>query len=158
MIRAASSADVPRLLELGREMHAESRYARHAWDDAKVETLLHSLIAEDDGLALVAEQGGKVIGGFLGWACDHWCTGARQSFDYALFVSAAHRGSIAGARLLLAYARWARGRGVPDDLIGLGITTGVDLAASTRLFRLCGFEHVGHLFTFGDPNARPTSH
>lgn len=158
MIRVAAAADIPRMLELGREMHAESRYARHAWDDAKVHVLLQSLIVEDDGLALVAEKGGQIIGGFLGWACDHWCTGARQSFDYALFVGAEHRGSLAGARLLLAYAKWARGRGVPDDMIGLGITTGVDLAASTRLFRLCGFEHVGHLFTYGDTHARAPGH
>lgn len=155
MIRAAVAADIPRMLVLGREMHAESRYAGHVWDDAKVEALLQSLIAEADGLALVAEKGDQIIGGFLGWACDHWCTGSRQSFDYALFVGAEHRGSLAGARLLLAYARWARERGVADDMIGLGITTGVDLAASTRLFRLCGFEHVGHLFTYGGRDAHP---
>jgi len=158
MIREATAADIPVMLSLGREMHAESRYATHAWDDGKVDALLRALIASDDGLAMVAERDGEVVGGFLGSATDHWCTGARQSFDYALFVTAAHRGSLIGARLLKRYARWAASRGVPTDLIGLGITTGVDLAASTQLFAACGFQHVGHLFTYGARDAGSTGH
>ena len=148
MIRHASHDDISTMLDLGRAMHAESRYAVHAWDEGKVRTLIARLIDDDDGLALVAEQDGRMVGGFLGEAYDHWCTGARQSFDYALFVLPEHRGTLAGARLLRRYAAWAESRGVPANMIGLGITTGVDLAATTRLFELSGFAHVGHLFVW----------
>lgn len=148
MIRDATHVDIPTMLALGRQMHAESRYAAFPWNDAKVDALLRTLIDSDDGLALVAEKGGELIGGFLGAAFDHWCTDARQSSDFAMFVTPEHRGGMVGLRLLRRYAAWAAGRGVPPGLIGCGITTGVDLAASTRLYQACGFEHVGHLFTY----------
>lgn len=146
MIRNATRADVATMLALGRAMHAESRYAVHAWDDAKVAELIATLIDSDDGLALVVEQGGELVGGFLGAAFDHWCTGARQSSDYALFVRPESRGGLIGLRLLRRYATWARSRGVPEDLVGVGITTGVDLAANTRMFEIAGFRNVGNLF------------
>lgn len=148
MIREATIADIPAMLALGRAMHAESRYAVHAWLDEKVEPLLQGLIEHEDGLALIAEKDGVAVGGFIGSAADHWCTDARQSFDYALFIAPEHRGGLLGLRLLRRYAAWARSRGVADDLIGLGITTGVDLAASTRMFEIAGFGHVGNLFTY----------
>lgn len=148
MIREATTDDIGVMLNLGAEMHAESRYTRFTWNDAKVHRLLETLIASDDGLALVAEREGRVVGGFLGAAFDHWCTDARQSSDFALFVLPEHRGGLIGLRLLRRYAAWARSRGVADDLIACGITTGVDLAASTRMFDLCGFQHSGNLFTF----------
>lgn len=148
MIREATHADIPIMLALGQEMHEESRYAAHPWNASKVHTLLQGLIDSADGLALVAERDGRAVGGFIGMAADHWCTDARQSFDLALFVLPEHRGTLVGARLLRRYAAWASSRGVPDDLIGCGITTGVDLASSTRLFEAVGFAHVGHIFTY----------
>lgn len=151
MIRNATHSDIPGMIRLGCAMHAESRYAGHAWRDAKVRDLIGTLIDSDDGLALVVEgEDGELIGGFLGSAFDHWCTGARQSSDFALFVRPESRGGLIGLRLLRRYATWARSRGVADDLIGLGITTGVDLAASTRMFEIAGFHNVGNLFVLGE--------
>lgn len=148
MIRAATISDTDSMLFLGRAMHTESRYSRFTWSDEKVRSLIHTLIASDDGLALIAEKDGAPVGGFIGAAFDHWCTDARQSSDFALFVLPEHRGGMLGLRLLRQYAKWAKGRGVPDDLIGCGITTGVDVAASTRLFHIAGFAPAGNLFTF----------
>lgn len=137
------------MLSLGEAMHAESpRFRALPWDADKVRRLIAHLIESDDGLAIVAEQGGAVIGGFMGMAFDHWCTDARASTDLALFVHPEHRGGLTGARLLRVYARWAKGRGVADALLMCGVTTGVNLASSTRLVELCGFEHDGHLFTY----------
>lgn len=148
MIREATHEDIPRMLQLGEAMHAESRYAAHRWAAEKVAVLLRVLIDSDDGLALVAEKDGVAVGGILASAFDHWCTDARQSSDFALFVLPEHRGGLIGPRLLRRYVKWALGRGVAPDLLGCGITTGVDLAASTRLYELSGFEHAGHLFIY----------
>lgn len=149
MIRDATTDDIPRMLILGQEMHAESRYGVHPWNDAKVHALIERLIESPDGLALVVEKDGDMVGGMLAAAFDHWCTDTRQASDFALFMTAEHRGGLAGLRLLRRFATWARSRGVPDDMIGCGITTGVDLASSSRLFEIAGFQAVGNLFTFG---------
>lgn len=144
MIRLATAADIPAMLVLGEAMHAESRFRHRRWNTEKVRQLLVWLIEDADGLALVAEQGGEVVGGFMGMVQDHWCTDSRESCDLALYVSPAHRGGMSAARLLTRYRSWARARGA--DSILLGITTGVDLATSTRLYERLGFQHVGHLF------------
>lgn len=149
MIREATRDDIPAMLALGEAMHGESRYARFPWNVEKVTKLLQALVDSEDGLALIAEQDGEPVGGFIGAACDHWCTDARTSSDFALFVRPDHRGGMLGLRLLRRYAAWARSRGVADDLICTGITTGIDVAASTRLFELAGFKTAGPLFVFG---------
>lgn len=143
MIRAATPADIPTMLQLGEAMHAESRYARHPWNTAKVEALIAGLIESPDGLALVAERDGALIGGFLGSVDEHYFTNARQACDFALFVSPDRRGALTGKQLLAAYVAWARERGA--DMIQLGITTGVKTEATTMLAEACGFERVGAL-------------
>ena len=151
MIRDARHDDIPAMLALGEAMHHESpRFSRFPWNSAKVAQLLPVLIDSDDGFAVIAEKDGVPIGGMLASAFDHWCVDARMSTDFALFIAPAHRGSaMLGLRLLRRYVRWAQGRGVPDPFIQCGISTGVDLAASTELYRLAGFDHVGHLFEYG---------
>ncbi|WP_267086473.1 GNAT family N-acetyltransferase [Xanthomonas sacchari] len=132
------------MLALGEAMHGESRFAHRRWNTEKVRALLRWLIDDPDGLALVAEDGGQIIGGFMAMVQDHWCTDSRESCDLALYVQQDRRGGLAAARLLQRYRAWAQSRGA--DSILLGITTGVDLSTSTRLYERLGFQHVGHLF------------
>lgn len=144
MIRNATHDDIPAMLVLGEAMHAESRFAHRTWQTEKVRALMAWLIDDADGLMLVYDHQGVPVGGFLGMVQDHWCTDSRESCDLALYVLPAFRGTIAAARLLMKYREWARGRGAESRL--LGITTGVDLATSTKLYERIGFQHVGHLF------------
>lgn len=149
MIRDATPADIPTMLRLGEAMHGESpRFRSLRWDAGKVERLIASLIDSEDGLALVAVRRGEIIGGFIGMAYDHWCTDARASTDLALFVHPDHRGGVTAALLVRRYAAWAKGRGVADELLSCGVTTGVNLPGTTRMLEVCGFEHDGHLFTY----------
>ncbi|WOS40680.1 GNAT family N-acetyltransferase [Xanthomonas rydalmerensis] len=144
MIRFALHSDIPAMLVLGEAMHEESRFRSRPWNTEKVRKLLAWLIDDPDGIALVAEDDGRIIGGFMGMVQDHWCTDSRESCDLALYVTPEHRGGLTAARLLNKYRNWAHERGA--DSVLLGITTGVDLATSTRLFERLGFQHVGHLF------------
>lgn len=146
MIRPATIADVPAMLALGQQMHDESRFDVLRWSARKVEALLHTCIASEDALALVAERDGAVIGGFIGFVGEHWCSEDRVAYDMALYIRSDRRGSIAGVRLLVAYREWAQSRGAVQ--ITCGITTGVTLEATTRLYQAAGFVHVGHLFEY----------
>ena len=146
MIRNATPDDIPALLELGELMHAESRYAHMKWSALKVCRLIEWLIENDEGLALVAERDGEVIGGFLGVIEEHYFTEEKVAGDLALFVNPDKRGGIAACQLLRAFIAWAQKQNV--SLIQAGITTGVNLDTSTRLFEaVCG-RLVGHLFEF----------
>lgn len=149
MLRAANYHDISRMVALGEAMHGESRFDAIGWDSQKVADLIAGLISSDDGLALVAEQGCEIVGGFLGFIDTHWCSNDRVASDLALYVTPAHRGGTTGLRLLRAYATWATDRGA--KMVTCGITTGVALDASTRLFQIAGFAHVGHLFALGEP-------
>jgi len=150
VIRPATAADVATIVAIGEAMHDESRYRDPLpWCAPKVTGLLDWLLASDDGLVLVAEAGGAIVGGFLGMVEDHWCSRARVATDFALYVVPEHRGSTVAARLLGAYITWARDRGAV--LVQAGITTGVHVEATSRLYERMGFQRVGNLFEIGDP-------
>lgn len=147
MIRLATLIDVPAMVDLGQAMHAESpRFSVLPWNGAKLRALIETLIAQPEGLALVAVRDGVVIGGFLGMAVPHFASDALVSCDVALYVAQDRRGGMAAARLLRAYVQWAKARGAV--LIQAGITTGVNLKATSRLFASVGFEPAGNLFEF----------
>lgn len=64
MIRNATPADIPFVMEMGRKFADEAGVtARIGWDDESVHDMLETLIAEDDGILLVSECG--MIGGFV---------------------------------------------------------------------------------------------
>lgn len=151
MIRPANLLDIPRMVQLGAAMHAESRFASLSWDADKVAELIAGLIDHRQGLALVAVREGQVIGGFLG-ACEaHFFSSDKFACDLALFVEPGKRGGVAAARLLKAFVTWAQKQGA--SMIQSGITTGVDLDKSTKLYQACGFAHVGNLFEYqGESN------
>lgn len=144
MIRNATTADIPIMLDLGEAMHAESRYARFPWNRDKVAELIRALIASDDGLALVDEMGGMIVGGILAAIEDSFFGPARFACEFAVFAEPSARGGMVGARLLRAYVAWAREQGAA--LIQAGITTGVTEKSSARLYSVVGFYPVGTLF------------
>ncbi len=146
MIRGATHDDIPTMIALGEAMHAESRYARFPWNSEKVAALIGALIDSDDGLALVAESGGEVVGGMLAVIEDSFFGPARFACEFAVFVRPDVRGGPAAARLLLAYAQWARDGGA--ELVQAGITTGVAAESSARLYDAVGFRPVGQLFEY----------
>jgi N-acetylglutamate synthase-like GNAT family acetyltransferase len=64
MIRAATVADIPALLEMGRKFADEAGVtARVGWDEESVEAMLEGLIEDPDGIVLVSERG--MIGGMV---------------------------------------------------------------------------------------------
>lgn len=146
MIRDATHADIPRLLILGEQMHAESRYRGLPYSAEKMAGLFAGLVDGGDGCLLVAEKAGGVVGVFAGWCAPHYFTDARVASDFGLFVEPAHRGGALAALLLRRFVAWARDRGAV--LIDAGITTGVHLEATTRMYCGLGFVPVGTVFEF----------
>lgn len=144
MIRPATHDDIDRLTELGEQMHVESRFAHLPIDRAKVRALFAHLIESPDGLLIVSEKDGEVIGGFAGYVCEHYFARTKVAQDFGLFIAPEFRGGLSAPRLLKAYVDWAKEKGAA--MIQAGITTGVHVEASTQLYLRMGFQPAGNLF------------
>lgn len=144
MIRPATATDIPRLLELGEKMHQESpQFAPYAWSAFKVGKLIEWLINEGDGLVLVCEHEGEIVGGFLGVITEQFFSYDRFAQDFALFVLPDRRGAHAGKQLIEGFKAWANLMGVKANI---GISTGVNVDSTGRLLEACGFERFGYLY------------
>jgi N-acetylglutamate synthase-like GNAT family acetyltransferase len=148
MIRPATTNDIPAMVALGRLMHEESIYAPYAFDGEKVSNLIAALITTRFGIALVEEQGGVVIGGFIGVIQQHWFGSDTCASDFALFVDPAHRTGMTGLKLIKQYIKTAREKGA--DQIMLANSTGVEAERVAKLFESLGFKRRGYVFEYAN--------
>ena len=143
MIRLATYADIPQMVDLGSLMHKESRFSVLRYDCEKVANLVHHLISSDQ-CALVAEEDGVVVGLFIGMILPHWCSSDLVSMDMALFVNPEKRGGMTAAKLVKTYRQWAIDRGA--KMVGIGVNTGVHAEVTGKLYERIGFKMIGQLY------------
>ena len=140
MIRAATLADVPALVDLGRAMHAESeRFSRLQFDPERLAATLR--LAIERHFAQVVDVDGKLIGGMVALLTPHWFSPDLTACDLALFMTPECRGTIAAARLLNAYAFWARGHG--SKLTLFGVMSGVHVEQTVAMCERLGWRRAG---------------
>lgn len=146
MIRDAIPDDVPALVELGRRMATESpHYAHLPYSPAKMDRLFRSLIDSADGLLVLAEVDGAVVGVMAAMVAEHWMSEARIATDFGVYVVAKHRGYGAlAARMIKRFRAWAHERGSVQTT--LGISTEVCVEQTARFYTLLGLRQFGLLF------------
>jgi len=144
-VRHATAEDMPRLLELGRVMHAESPVLGvFEFDAAKVEqALLHAM---NTAIVLVHVTDGVIDGGFVGVVGERWFSRRRMFADLALFVEETKRGGIVAYRLIEEAKSWCQAQGFKPEDVNLGISTGVHPETTGRLYEAAGFELIGGLY------------
>lgn len=143
MIRTATHDDVPRILELGRLLHATSAYSALPFDEQKVGALMHSLI-DGAGVVFVSEVDGVVIGGLAGGVTEFWFCSEKIAFDFSFFIHPDYRGGMSAPRLISTFSDWAKRIGARE--LHMGITTGINTEAVARLYEKMGMTLVGPLF------------
>ncbi|WPE28059.1 hypothetical protein PshuTeo1_37940 [Pseudomonas hunanensis] len=143
MIRPATHEDIPRLVELGTLLHDTSSYAHTGFNADKVARFLGQLI---DGLGVVfaAEVNGEVVGGFAGAVTEQWFSDDLLAYEYSIFIEPSKRQGLIALKLVLAFQAWAKAKGAKE--IHMGITTGISVEGTSRLYRKLGFTYVGPLF------------
>lgn len=139
MIRKATAADIPAILAMGLNMHAESRYSRFDYDEDKYRGLVSRVVSH--GIALVAESGGEIAGVFLGVVSPHFFGNDLCSTDFIQYVRPEFRGGMAGIRLIKGYIKAARRAGVKD--ICIGNSSGISTERTGRLYERLGFQLHG---------------
>lgn len=141
-MRYATQADIPAIVALGEQMHAESPHYRGlTWDGQKVAETAANLLAIPHGFARVVESDGQIVGGMLALAVPHWCSRDLVACDLALYVAQNRRGGLAAARLIGEYRAWAVGLGC--KLVQLGVMTGIQVDQTVSLGERLGWKQQG---------------
>lgn len=143
MIRTATHEDIQRIVELGEVLHKTSSFADLPFDQDKVSALMRNLI-DGQGVIFVSEVDGVVIGGIAGGVVEMWFCDKRIGFDYSFFIHPDYRGGMSAPRLIIAFTEWAKLNGAIE--VHMGITTGIHVEATSRLYEKMGFKLAGPLY------------
>lgn len=147
MIRKATPADIPALVELGARMASESPEWRDmGYSHKKVGALLSSLVDSPRGLVMVADRGG-VCGVIVAAASEHWACDCLVAFELALYVDQSTRGAIVGVQLVKAYREWVAANGFKRATAG--VTTGLQTERTALLYERAGARRLGVVFDVG---------
>lgn len=140
MIEPGQPSDIEGLVELGRQMAAESpRWNRLAYSAERVRTTITNLLATSDGLVLVARRDGLLVGGILAIASPNWMSDEVIAQELAFFILPQYRGSFTATRLICAMAAWSKAKGA--RWIEAGVSTGVHTERTAALYERLGFRH-----------------
>lgn len=111
MIRDATLADIPRMVEMGQHFRKQTSYDKFLSDSPETMKKLGETLIERNGL-IVSEERGEVIGmlGFIIY--EHFISGDLTAGEVFWFVEPQHRGS--GIRLMKEMERRARSAGAKN--------------------------------------------
>lgn len=141
-IRTANLSDIAVLVDMGRQMHAESpRYSRLSYCAEKVETTLITMINSPDAIVLVAEVNEKIQGAALALIDQEWFSHDKVASELVLFVTPDNRGALIAAKLIACMDGWAERKGVP--YLQAGASTGVQPERTAGLYEHMGFQRYG---------------
>lgn len=149
-IRVANLDDLPRILDLGEQLHKESpRWSRLSFNRGKAEAFMRLLLTDPRGVIFVAEREGAVVGGIAGFAEPHWSSDDIVAQEVSFFMASDARGSMAPTRLICALRAWGEMRGA--KWLHAGTSTGLDPERTAGLYERLGFTRsvIGLEVTYG---------
>ncbi|MCC7063242.1 MAG: GNAT family N-acetyltransferase [Planctomycetes bacterium] len=146
-IRKLEERDIEEVLVMARAMHAEApEYRDMDFSDEKVRRMLRTmcgtLLVPSSLCALVAEEGGKLIGMMGGFAVEHFFGHDKTASDYVLYVAPEHRRGTTAVRLIRQFEKWAVAQGVRTIIPG--VTTGTNNEVASGLYAKLGYERNGY--------------
>jgi GNAT superfamily N-acetyltransferase len=133
MIRPATAADVPRLVEMGRRFRSETGYAKILAENPAKMTELATQLAASGGL-LVSERAGELVGMIGFYVYPHFLSGESTAGEVFWWVEPEHRGE--GVKLLKEAERRARTAGAET----MQMIAPTDRVAT--LYKRLGYEFV----------------
>ena len=149
MIRPATTADIPAIVELGSRFFAESpAFAPLGYSATKIDALVRRLIGDPCGFVRVIEREGELLGGMMGMVSEHLASDAIVATELVLFVSPGARGNVWAARLAQQFLEWARDAGAVRCYAGT--SSGVQPELCARLYERLGFTRhsIGMVYAY----------
>lgn len=146
-IRFAKLDDVSDIVEVGRRLHAETRFAAYDFNAERVAENLRGVIeigqnGKGTHCFFVAEDShGKSVGALIGCIERHFFSDQPVATVIQYGVIPEKRMGGTGLRLLTAFRNWAKNRDAFE--LSVGVNSGVDMAKTDRLLRKLGFQQTG---------------
>lgn len=142
-VRRAVGADFPTLIAMGHDMRDESpRFSRLGYSPDRCLELLAGLSVSPQGLVLVVEQDGMIVGMLLGFISKHFFSDDLTASELVVYVVPEARGGNAVVKLLRHFEVWATEQGAAD--IVLGVSTEVHADRTAQLYQRLGYAPSGH--------------
>ncbi|MBI5121423.1 MAG: GNAT family N-acetyltransferase [Rhodospirillales bacterium] len=138
---ARDDADTEAMIELGRLLHAESRFRHLPYDEARLRELGKLGLAKGNPGLLMAERGSKIVGMAVVMLGEHYFSKALAATVQLIYVTPEARGGAAAVNLLRAIRRWSAQNKAVD--LHINVTTGIDATRTDRFLRHMGFKQTG---------------
>lgn len=147
VVREIKPEDVDALMEIGREMHAESVFSLLEYDEVAVRVFMDGLLQNGDSIGFMAADGFGTLAFFIGSVSTPWFSTEKAGEDLLLYVPRKRRGSIAAyeavQEVVGRFEDWAREQGA--KMITLGISTEVNAEKMARFYGKLHYPQVGTL-------------
>lgn len=138
IIRDATLNDAPDLLRMGELMHHESpRFNKFTFDLDKTRKLIEFLVTNSNGIVIVAERDGKLIGMLGGMVSEHFFSRDTYACDFVVFIDPEHRGGSTVIRMIKLFEQRAKDLGAKE--VSLGISTEVNTERTANLYEKLGY-------------------
>lgn len=141
-VRFAQLADIPAMVELGRQIHVQSRYGWMVYSASQTWKYLERAIPNKQCCVVVAVgTDADVCGVLLATVRQYpFSTDFCANIDY-LYVTSPKRGTPTAMKMVTAFRRWANNREVAE--ITITNQFGLGQAQSAKLFNKLGMPPVG---------------
>lgn len=144
MIRHATLADIPELLELSYEVHGKTHYRAVPLDERVYTGTLRRMIASKQHCVLLAKKDDELVGFLLGITQQVFFSRKKYATDLVIYVKP--DSGTAGAQLVMRFLAWARSQpGVLQIILGVSSDI-VDEQKVDQLYKRYGLRRTGGLY------------
>lgn len=139
--RAPSLKDLPQIMALAKEMHAETSFNTLTFDESKAALEIATCIMNPTNFVCVAEKDGQIVGIIGVYMGSPFFSSDPVVYDHIWYVSKSVRGSPVGPRLLKIVGEWAEMNGAKSIFLTLGSEISSDRVG--KLAERFGYRQLG---------------
>ena len=148
MIRNATTGDLPKIMELGRQLIKATPYRDQKLDIMVCGNTLGNCISSALGFAEVAVHKGEITGMFLGCAIPLFYSKARMASDIVIYSDPKRPGD--GFRMARHFIDWAWK--IPNVVeVTLSQSSGINIERTGKLYARLGLQKAGEIWTMQRP-------
>ena len=142
--RIPTAADLPEIVRLAKEMHAETSFRTLSFDEAKSAAEIMSCMTNPTNFVCVAEDKGRLVGLVSVYLTTPYFSNDRVVYDHIWYVSKEARGSLVGSRLLKYVSQWSELQEAKAVFLTLGSDINADRVG--KLAELHGYHLLGGFY------------